>query len=189
MLTAKPVPVAIGQQCGHWVVLEPAGNGWWLCKCACGTIRTIIGHSIRYKQSRSCGCIRKEIARAACLTGRLVKHRIRATHGEGHGDARTPTYISWSSMKQRCENPKAPDYPRYGGRGITFCDQWRSYEVFRSDMGLRPEGLTLDRIENNGNYGPTNCQWATPKQQAKNRRRSIVRKPTQRQTRSTPETK
>jgi hypothetical protein len=78
------------------------------------------------------------------------------------------TYKTWQQMKQRCLNPKAPDYARYGGRGIAVCDRWMSFWNFLADMGVRPEGRTLDRIENRQGYEPYNCRWATPAQQQQN---------------------
>lgn len=83
---------------------------------------------------------------------------------------KTRTYKSWESMRQRCLNPSAPNYPRYGGRGITICDRWSSFVNFLADMGERPEGVTLDRINVDGDYGPDNCCWSTPAAQAQNRR-------------------
>lgn len=89
---------------------------------------------------------------------------------EQHGMYGTRTYRSWDSMKQRCLNSNDPSYPRYGGRGIEICSQWLTFIGFYADMGERPEGLTLDRIDNDGNYEPGNCRWATAKEQRANQR-------------------
>ena len=87
-----------------------------------------------------------------------------------HGMSRTSTYHIWQTMRQRCSNPNATAYASYGGRGITVCDRWQEFENFLADMGERPEGLSLERVNNNGNYEPGNCVWATRKAQAANRR-------------------
>lgn len=98
--------------------------------------------------------------------GRFVKgHTMRLTHGM----SRTPIYESWKAMRKRCLNPNAPKYRLYGGRGITICERWDYFENFREDMGERPIGLSLDRIDNDGNYEPGNCRWATQKEQQNNR--------------------
>lgn len=101
---------------------------------------------------------------AAFVRARRTKH--------GHTSARwaSSTYYSWANMIQRCTNPKNHKYPNYGARGITVCERWLTFENFLADVGERPDGLTLDRKDNDGNYEPGNVRWATHKQQANNRR-------------------
>lgn len=132
------------------------------CLCTCGAERTVAPSKLRNGRTTSCGCARGE---------RMVDiGRSRRTHG--HNARNSATYRTWMAMIQRCENPQHDAWDRYGGRGISICERWRGdggFERFLADMGDRPDGLTLDRIDPDGNYEPGNCRWATPLEQRHNR--------------------
>lgn len=154
-----------GQVFGRLTIVGRAANSnrgcaRWLCQCTCGNQKTILGDSLRLGTTVSCGCYRLERAIASILK---------------HGMKGTPEYRCWVAMVSRCENKNVERYPSYGGRGITVCERWRaSFENFYSDMGPRPSTEhSIDRVDVDGNYEPSNCRWATKKEQANNARQNI----------------
>lgn len=133
------------------------------CLCDCGEFTTVTLESLTSKTTTSCGCFQKE-----CMANAWRKN---VTHGRSY----TKEHKQWDSMKQRCLNPNHEFFHHYGGRGIRVCDSWlESFENFFADMGECPEGLTLDRRENEGNYEPSNCRWATRGEQSCNRRGLVI---------------
>lgn len=137
-------------------------RAYWLCRCDCGAEKEIPRHYLHAAGSgvRSCGCSK--------FNAKAHGHaRSRASGGP------SPEYRVWRSMLNRCTNPKAVDWARYGGRGVTVCARWaQSFDAFLEDMGPRPAGSSIDRINNDGNYEPGNCRWSTPLEQGQNRRTS-----------------
>ena len=163
-----------GRQYGRLTVLsfserDSRGKDKWLCQCQCGAEKVVRGDHLKSGRSQSCGCLSREKA--------VETARTTGKKNTKHGGTDTKLYSHWHKMKDRCLNPNHIAYKSYGGRGIAICQSWaNSFEDFRSwalANGYKP-GLTLDRINNDKGYEPNNCRWSTSKEQARNRRTSIV---------------
>lgn len=137
----------------------------WECICDCGNAVIVFSANLMRANTRSCGCLRRETMAASHF-----KHG----HNMARKDARTSTYSIWAAMIQRCKNPNHHAWDLYGGRGIIVCERWLDFRNFLADMGVRPIGLTLDRIDPSGNYEPGNCRWATWREQRLNQRRMLT---------------
>ena len=152
----------IGQKFGYLIVIEEAGrdngrNVLWKCRCDCSGKEVIVyGTCLKNGQTKSCGCLQRE------------KIKEKSTK---HGKRKSPIYKVWINIRQRCYNPNNQDYRYYGGRGIKVCERWHKFENFYEDMGdIYKNGLTIERINNDGHYEPKNCKWVIPSKQQWNKR-------------------
>ena len=148
-----------GRRFGRLTVKEKVGSRKqrivWACECDCGNTTEATTNKLTSGHTKSCGCYKFEF-------------------GVTHGRSDCPTYRSWKGMMARCYNEGHMHFPSYGGRGIAVCDRWHDFDCFVADMGDRPEGCSLDRINNDMGYSPENCQWSTAKEQANNRRNNTL---------------
>lgn len=169
--------ITAGDSFGRLTVLYDSGQRRhkavvWECLCQCGNRAQVSTNELRKGDTRSCGCLQREKAAlsmralhdAVAAGERIHSRTVHAMHDH-------PLYETWQAMRQRCNNPNASNFNRYGARGIRVCPQWDSFPQFVADVGPKPTpSHTLDRIDNDGNYEPGNVRWATPKAQAANRR-------------------
>ncbi len=155
----------VGLRFTRWTVLReaeryPNGQRRLECRCSCGAVVVVAASSLRSLKSRSCGCLERELKSEWHAKQDYARNRLR------------PLYKTWAGIIQRCENPNHAEHTNYGGRGIAMCPEWRAdFRIFEAQVGERPKGMTLDRIDNDGHYEPGNVRWATRSQQRINQRR------------------
>jgi hypothetical protein len=154
-----------GQRFGEWEVIgfshSTTSQSYWNCRCSCGAEKKVRGGALRRGKSTCC---------KSCSNSRNWENRE-----DFHGMTHHPLHSTWDEMRRRCNYPNHLAYKHYGGRGISVCERWDWFPNFVEDMGERPEGMTLDRIDNDGNYEPDNCHWATDPEQSRNRRNTKIR--------------
>ena len=173
MTIRKNLPIIIGQKFGRLVVEDFAGRNssgqpHWICRCTCGQPRIVYAQNLLHGLTQSCGCLQKERS-----------SNVNTRHGDAGKGEWKYLYQTWLKVRQRCHNPNDSSYSNYGGRGIQVCEEWRnSYEAFAeyvlSECGARPQGYSIDRIDNDGHYEPGNVRWADRKTQRANSRATVA---------------
>lgn len=162
---SKPRLNLDGQRFGKLTVVERVqskkGRSRFVCLCDCGAESVVVGTDLKSGNTTSCGCVKKVIG----FTSNLI-------HGGSAGDM-AGAYRSWRSMKQRCTNPNSRGWGEYGAKGITVCERWMTYDNFYADMGDRPDGYSLERVDVTLGYSPENCKWIPHPEQAKNKRNTV----------------
>lgn len=164
--SAANTPLALeGQKFGRLTVISKVAERaasravQWLTRCDCGKEVVASGPRLKFGHVTSCGCASRDFA--------AVLNRI---HGKSKDPVYRRTYSAWQALRARCNKVNGVGYANYGGRGIKCCERWNSFEAFLEDMGVCPPGLTIERVDNDGNYEPTNCIWADMVTQNKNKR-------------------
>lgn len=165
----RPLVDISGQRFGRLVVIargaSGAGRSYWLCRCDCGAEKQVAANALKSHGTKSCGCLNRQVSAARNGEEKFI-----------HGGARTKLYVVWQSMRRRCYEKTCAAYKHYGARGIRICEPWSEFKTFQSwakSSGYK-QGLSIDRIDVDGNYCPSNCRWATAEQQANNRRNNVM---------------
>jgi len=154
-----------GDVFGRLKALHQTRKTYWLCKCICGNTTEVPRHRLASGNTKSCGCLKKSVLGESKLKHGMANSRVTGYKNRAYG--------VWQAMKDRCTNPNRKDFKYYGGRNISFCKEWQSFEQFYKDMGEPPEGASLDRIDNSNDYTPANCRWASRSEQISNSRKAL----------------
>jgi hypothetical protein len=200
-MSNKKLIISNGDRYGRWIIVEEVETLYkpygvkmrqFRCICECGNEKVVKLVHLRNQTSKSCGCIKKKIVKVSekkiLKISKIKSDKVSKIKSDkvsekknrcyvNHGLSKHILYPIWNAMRQRCLNPKNKSYINYGGRGIKICDRWlQSFNNFLEDMGDRPVGYSIDRINNDGNYEPSNCKWACDIEQRNNQRRNIKSK-------------